>query len=108
MYRTNTKHLFGGGSGAVEEGVVGCTCDDVMQVACDALDKDQHSEVHCAAACVSSNVCCLLTASMNGTVNSVIEVMMIIMMIFVVMPWVTCPKVACRCLPCGPEVWTIF
>lgn len=68
VYRT--KDLFGGGSGAVEEGVVGCTCDDVMQVACDALDKDQHSEVHCAAACVSSNVCCLLTASMNGTVNS--------------------------------------
>lgn len=36
MYRT--KDVFGIGG-------VRCSCDDVMQVACDALDEEQHEEV---------------------------------------------------------------
>ncbi|CAM9380716.1 unnamed protein product [Ectocarpus sp. 8 AP-2014] len=45
VYRT--KNVFEGGaiSGSGSRGGVSCTCDDVMQVACDALGKDQHPEV---------------------------------------------------------------
>ncbi|CAM9892137.1 unnamed protein product [Ectocarpus sp. 13 AM-2016] len=45
VYRT--KNVFEGGaiSGSGSRGGVICTCDDVMQVACDALGKDQHPEV---------------------------------------------------------------
>lgn len=32
-------------SGRGSLGGTSCTCDDVMQVACDALGKDQHPEV---------------------------------------------------------------
>lgn len=44
VYRT--KDVFGGGSDRTER--VSCTCDDAMQVACDALDKEQHPEVRAA------------------------------------------------------------
>ncbi|CAB1112970.1 unnamed protein product [Ectocarpus sp. CCAP 1310/34] len=45
VYRT--KNVFEGGaiSGSGSRGGASCTCDDVMQVACDALGKDQHPEV---------------------------------------------------------------
>eukprot|EP00752_Nemacystus_decipiens_P012958 g11467.t1 len=43
VYRT--KDLFGDDSGTAEGVGLGCTCDDVIQVACDALDKEQHPEV---------------------------------------------------------------
>lgn len=45
VYRT--KNVFEGGaiSGSGSRGDVSCTCDDVMQVACDALGKGQHPEV---------------------------------------------------------------
>ncbi|CBJ48881.1 expressed unknown protein [Ectocarpus siliculosus] len=45
VYRT--KNVFEGGaiSGSGSRVDVSCTCDGVMQVACDALGKDQHPEV---------------------------------------------------------------
>lgn len=80
VYRT--KGLFGGGSGGAAGGL-GCTCDDVMQVACDALDKEQHPEVQLVSS--SSDMFPLLTAPM------------VVIMMVAAMLWVTRPKVSHRC-----------
>ncbi|CAM9341174.1 unnamed protein product [Ectocarpus sp. 4 AP-2014] len=45
VYRTKNVFESGAISGRGSRGGVSCTCDDVMQVACDALGTDQHPEV---------------------------------------------------------------
>lgn len=71
VYRT--QDVFGGGGGGGRAESVSHTCDDVMQVACDALDKEQHPEVRPWGGCVFP-----LDCPVHGVREGIAQVMMMV------------------------------